>query len=66
MGMAESAEAGTEHEARSAEVSIHRAAPPSTAESAPAGVGKGAIIAGIIALLIGVLFGFTMSTVGLR
>jgi hypothetical protein len=35
-------------------------------DSTPAGVGKAAIIAGVIALLIGMVFGFTMSTVGLR
>ncbi|MBN1607304.1 MAG: hypothetical protein JW940_11770 [Polyangiaceae bacterium] len=60
--MADAGETAPEGQNRSAEDSSHQACPPSTS----AGIGKGTIIAAVIALLIGVVCGFTMSTVGLR
>jgi hypothetical protein len=72
MGMAEAGATATDRQDRSEEDSSHQASPPSAAPEQlsdsrnAAGVGKATIIAAVIALLIGVVCGFTMSTVGLR
>lgn len=39
---------------------------PSAAQTAPATVGKSTVVIALIALGIGMVFGFAMSTVGLR
>jgi hypothetical protein len=65
MDMADARETTHEGQARSTEDS-HWCRAPSGAEPGPSGIGKVALIAAVVALLIGAALGFTMSTVGLR
>jgi hypothetical protein len=56
----------TEKRASSTDDSPESAAPTSRLEAAPTAVSRGTVVIAVVALLIGVVFGFTMSTVGLR
>jgi len=64
--MANSVQDGSESQARSDRESSGHDPSQAQAQPAPAAIGKGTLAIAVIALIIGLIFGYTMSTVGLR